>query len=90
MTKLDEFNEEWYALSASERCRIYLDYLREYDTEEAWYEFDEEFFQIFFEDNPMEAVRATFFWQNRIMEGRLHPIQRIRKPRKCVQVSGGG
>jgi hypothetical protein len=61
MTKLDEFKEEWYALSASERCRIYLDYLREYDTEKAWYGFDEKFFQTFFEDNPMEAVRATFF-----------------------------
>lgn len=61
MTELEQFRNAWGELSCDEKISIYRDYQREIGDEEEWYDFDEEFFEIFFESKPLEAIRAWHF-----------------------------
>lgn len=61
MSRLDQFKEAWSELSVTEQCDIFREFQRENCDEEEWYNFDEEFFEIFFQDNPIEAVRAWHY-----------------------------
>ena len=60
--KYETFEEKFNELSTSEKIDIFNDYCFEYgDSDDMLHSFDEEFFDEQFSDNPMEAVRATFF-----------------------------
>lgn len=61
MTDLEKFEIEFGELSRNDKINLYREYQRETMDEQEWYDFDEYFFSIFFENNPMEAVRAWHF-----------------------------
>lgn len=61
MSRLEQFKEAWNELSSTEQCDIFREFQRERGDEEEWYNFDEEFFEIFFSNNPIEAVRAWHY-----------------------------
>lgn len=61
MTDLEKFEIEFGELSRNEKISLYRDYQRENSEEEEWYDFDETFFDTFFYDKPMDAVRAWHF-----------------------------
>lgn len=61
MSRLEQFKEAWNELSSTEQCDIFREFQLERGDEERWENFDEEFFEIFFGNNPMEAVRAWHF-----------------------------
>ena len=50
-------------LSDDEKISLWQEYSQENDYENDFYEFDDEFFNMFFESNPEGAARATFFGQ---------------------------
>lgn len=57
----ETFTQAWNNLSDSEKIACYNEYASQYYPDEQLYIFDEEFFNMFFEGRPMEAVRATHF-----------------------------
>lgn len=59
--KYEKFLEAWNDLDRSDKIACFNEYAREYNSEDEIYEFDEDFFNTFFEGNPMEAVRSCFF-----------------------------
>ena len=59
--KIEKFRELFSELSNSDKIRCFNDYAIEYACGDQLYVFDEDFFNMFYEDNPMEAVRACFF-----------------------------
>lgn len=57
----EEFEQWYYTLSMDERISIFKEYCIEYgDSEDAIYEFDDDFFDVCF-SSKMEVCRATFF-----------------------------
>ena len=64
MTKYEQFYDAFAELSTSEKIDLYREYQREIQDEQEWYDFDEEFFTVFFGDNTMDAVRAWHFGSN--------------------------
>ena len=59
--KYEAFVEKFSELSVSEKIAIFNEYCLEHgDSDKMIYSFDEEFFEVSF-NNPMEAARATFF-----------------------------
>ena len=59
---LEKFTEEFNNLSNNEKIAIYNEYCSEHgDTDKMLYDFDEEFFETAFGNDPIEAARATFF-----------------------------
>lgn len=60
MTDYEKFVDEFNDLSVRDKVALYRDYQREVGDSEEWFDFDEEFFNLFFDD-PMEAVRAWHF-----------------------------
>lgn len=61
MTDYEKFCAEFNDLSIRDKVALYRDYQREVDDEEEWYDFEEEFFELFFAGNPIEAIRAWHF-----------------------------
>lgn len=61
MSRLEQFKEAWSELSVTKQCDIFREFQSEKGDEERWENFDEEFFEIFFSNNPIEAVRAWHF-----------------------------
>jgi hypothetical protein len=59
--KYEKFLEAWNNLNRSNKIACFNDYAREYNADDEIYEFDEDFFNMFYENNTMEAVRACFF-----------------------------
>lgn len=59
---LEKFTEEFNNLSSNNKIAIYNEYCSEHgDTDKMLYDFDEEFFEMAFGNDPIEAARATFF-----------------------------
>ena len=59
---LEKFTEEFNNLSSNNKIAIYNVYCSEHgDTDKMLYDFDEEFFETAFGNDPIEAARATFF-----------------------------
>ena len=60
---LEKFTEEFNNLSNNEKIAIYNEYCLEHgDSDKMLYDFDEEFFEMAFENKGyMEVARATFF-----------------------------
>lgn len=54
------FKEKWDELARLEKISCYNDYAREHNTDNELFSFDEEFFNIFFQ-NAIDAVRAVYF-----------------------------
>ena len=54
------FIEKWNDLAREQKISCFIDYAREYNTDEEIFSFDEEFFNVFF-SSPIDAVRATYF-----------------------------
>lgn len=61
MSRLDQFKEAWGELSVSEQCDIFRAFQSERDDEERWEVFDDLFFETYFQDNAIEAVRAWHY-----------------------------
>lgn len=60
--KYETFVEKFNELPIDTKIAIYREYCIEYgDPDETLEYFDEEFFNIYFENKPMEAARAVFF-----------------------------
>ena len=60
--KYEVFEEKFKELSIGERLSIFNTYCIEHgDPNDQIHSFDEEFFNVYFENNPMEAVRSAFF-----------------------------
>lgn len=60
--KYEVFEEKFKELSIGERLSIFNTYCIEHgDPDDQIHSFDEEFFNVYFENNPMEAVRSAFF-----------------------------
>ena len=59
--KYEVFQEKWNELSREDKIRCFNEYAREYCSDDELFEFDEDFFNTYFEGNPMEAVRSCFF-----------------------------
>ena len=59
--KIEKFRELFSELSDSDKIRCFNEYAMDYACDEQLYEFDEDFFNMFYENNPTEAVRACFF-----------------------------
>ena len=58
----EQFINWFNGLEIETRLQIAREYVTEYGCDEdAPYDFDEEFFNTYFNGNPMEAARATFF-----------------------------
>lgn len=58
--KYEIFIEKWSELSSEQKISCFIDYAREYNTDEEIFPFDEEFFNVFF-SSPIDAVRAAYF-----------------------------
>lgn len=59
---LEKFTEEFNNLSSNNKIAIYNEYCSEHgNTDNMLYDFDEEFFEMAFGNDPIEAARATFF-----------------------------
>lgn len=59
---LEKFTEEFKSLTDREKIIIYNNYCSEHgDSDKMLYDFDEEFFEMAFGNDPIEAARATFF-----------------------------
>ena len=59
---LEKFTEEFKNLSNHEKIIIYNNYCSEHgDSDNMLHDFDEEFFEMAFGNDPIEAARATFF-----------------------------
>lgn len=61
MTRFEYFCERWEELSDSEKISLFNEYCSEVTCDQELFSFDEEFFELFFSNNPMEAARATLF-----------------------------
>lgn len=59
--KIEKFRELFSELSDSDKIHCFNEYAMDYACDDQLYVFDEEFFNVFYENNPMEAVRACFF-----------------------------
>lgn len=57
----EQFVNWFNGLEIETRYEIAKAYAEETNSEEIPYDFDEEFFNTYFNGNPMEAARATFF-----------------------------
>lgn len=60
MTK-ERFETLWNECSSSEKVNMFKDYCSYYGCDDEFFNFDDEFFDIFFAEKPMEAARATCF-----------------------------
>lgn len=56
----DIFIEKWNELAREQKISCFIDYAREYNTDEEIFSFDEDFFYVFF-SSPIDAVRAAYF-----------------------------
>lgn len=56
--RFDFFEEKFYDLGSSCRIALYNEYCRECDIDNEIFDFDEEFFSMFF-TNPYDSARAT-------------------------------
>ena len=59
--KYEKFLEAWNNLERSEKIACFNDYAREYNADDEIFDFDDDFFDMFYEGRPAEAVRAAFF-----------------------------
>lgn len=59
--RFDYFCEKWDELGDSEKIQLFNEYCSEKGCDDELFAFDEDFFNTFFEDKPMEAVRAAHF-----------------------------
>ena len=59
--KYEKFLEAWNELSNSDKISCFNEYAREYNSDDEIFEFGDDFFELFFEGKPAEAVRAAFF-----------------------------
>lgn len=59
--KYEKFLEAWNDLDRSDKIACFNEYASEYNPDNAIYNFDEDFFNMFYEGKPMEAVRSAFF-----------------------------
>lgn len=59
---LEKFTEEFNNLSNGEKIAIYNEYCSEHgNSDNMLHDFDEEFFEMAFGNDPIEAAKATFF-----------------------------
>lgn len=59
---LEKFTEEFNNLSSNEKIAIYNEYCSEHgNSDNMLHDFDEEFFEMAFGNDPIEAAKATFF-----------------------------
>ena len=58
---IDLFVECWNECETSEKVAVHNAYARENCPDDEVFENDEEFFNLFFEGKPFEAVRSAFF-----------------------------
>ncbi len=61
MLSYEKFEEAWNDLERRDKIALFNEYACEYCPDDQIYNFDEDFFEIYFSGNPMEAVRAAFF-----------------------------
>lgn len=61
MISYEKFLEAWNDLERNEKISLYNDFAREHAVDDEIFSFDEEFFNMYFEGNPMEAARAVYF-----------------------------
>lgn len=59
--RFEFFKEAFLELSNSDKITLFLEYGREYNSDEEIFIFDEDFFSMFYENNPYEAARAATF-----------------------------
>ena len=60
--KVDMLSEVIHRVSDSDLIRLYNDFLEENERyEDRWYDNDDDFYNIFFENNPMEAIRSAVY-----------------------------
>ena len=59
--RYEYFLEQWEELENEEKLRLFQEYCSEVGCDDEIYDFDDEFFNLFFEGKPMEAVRAAHF-----------------------------
>lgn len=55
------FCEKWDELSDNDKLNLYQEYCSDTGYGTDLFSFDDEFFNVFFKDNPIEAARATHF-----------------------------
>ena len=55
------FQYAWDELQASDKIACFNEYAREYNSDDEIFDFDDDFFDMFYEGRPAEAVRAAFF-----------------------------
>lgn len=61
MKTFDLFCEKWEELTNSEKINLFIDYCNYEGCDDMLYIFDDDFFDVFFEGRPLEAVRAAHF-----------------------------
>lgn len=59
--KYEKFLEAWNDLNRRDKIACFNEYAREYNADNEIYDFDDDFFEMFYEGRPAEAVRACFF-----------------------------
>ena len=58
---IELFKECWENCTTAEKVGIHNSYASEHNPDDMIYENDEDFFEIYFEGRPAEAVRSAFF-----------------------------
>ncbi len=58
---LERFTELWNELDRDTKLQVFKDYCSNYGCDDEIFDFDDEFFNLFFEGRPMEAARACVF-----------------------------
>lgn len=61
MLSYEKFEEAWNDLERGDKIALFNEYACEYCPDDQIYNFDEEFFEVFFSGDPMGAVRAAHF-----------------------------
>lgn len=59
--KYEKFLEAWNDLDRSDKIACFNEYAREYNSDDEIFDFDDDFFDMFYEGKPADAVRAAFF-----------------------------
>lgn len=59
--RFEFFKEAFSELSDADKITLLMEYGREHNSDEEIFIFDEDFFSMFYENNPYEAARAASF-----------------------------
>lgn len=59
--KKENFYEAWNDLDRDDKIACFNDWAREHNADDELFEFDDDFFNTFYDNDPAGAVRASFF-----------------------------